>query len=90
MICYNIVMDKTKKIMIFSAVVLILVIAAGIWYWFVWRQAAKVELLPTYLSESASQALETAQNPVEKVAETNPFKNEETNPIINIYKNPFE
>lgn len=81
-----------KKVLLTTVeiIVALAVIAGGLWYWFVGRQSVKEEPLPTYLSEEATQALEAAQNPVKNLAETNPFKNEETNPLINLYKNPFE
>jgi cytoskeletal protein RodZ len=84
--------EGSKKFLITTVgiIAVLAVIAGGLWYWFVGRQAAKKEPLPTFLSEEATQALETAQNPAKNVAETNPFKKEETNPLLNKYKNPFE
>ena len=71
--------------------VLALAAAAGYFSWQYWQKLQiKQEPLPTYISEEASRALETAQNPVKNVVETNPFKKEETNPLLNVYKNPFE
>lgn len=84
--------EGSKKFLITTVEIIAVsaVIAGGLWYWFLGRQSIKEEPLPTFISEEASQALETAQNPVKKVVETNPFKNKETNPFINLYKNPFE
>ena len=83
-------MDTKKLIWIIVGLAVLALLVAGGWYWFIWRQAAKEEPLPTFLSEEATQALDAAQNPVKNVAETNPFKKEETNPLLNKYKNPFE
>ena len=86
-------MEESSKKSLFTAIEIIgvlAIIAGGLWYWFVGRQAVEEEPLPTYLSEEATQALETAQNPMKNLAETNPFKEEETNPLLNKYKNPFE
>lgn len=80
---------KNNLIIAISAVIAVILISGGLWYWYVLRKPSE-EPLPTYLSEEATQALETAQNPVKNVAETNPFKKEETNPLLNKYKNPFE
>ena len=81
---------SVKKI-IELIVILAVLVVAGYYGWQYWqeRQAAQ-EPLPTYLSEEATQALDAAQNPVKNLTETNPFKEEETNPLLNKYKNPFE
>lgn len=71
-------------------VALVALIVGGYYSWKYWQKRQAQEPLPTYLSEEATQALEKAQNPVKNVAETNPFKKEETNPLLNLYKNPFE
>ena len=82
-------MDTKKLILVLVGLAVLAV--AGYYGWQYWqKQQIKQEPLPTYISEEATQALETAQNPVKKVAETNPFKKEETNPLLNVYKNPFE
>lgn len=77
--------------MIWTIVGAAVLVVAGYYGWQYWqkKQAAE-EPLPTYLSDEATQALEAAQNPLKNVAETNPFKKEETNPLLNKYKNPFE
>lgn len=82
-------MDTKKLIETIVGVAVLIVVGYYGWQYWQKRQAVQ-EPLPTYLSEEATQALETAQNPVKKVTETNPFKEEETNPLLNIYKNPFE
>ena len=82
-------MDAKKAILAIAGLAVLAV--AGYYGWQYWQKSQiKQEPLPTYISEEASQALETAQNPVKNVAETNPFKEEETNPLLNKYKNPFE
>jgi len=81
----------SAKKLIWTIVGLAVLIAAGYYGWQYWQKLQTApEPLPTYLSEEANQALETAQNPVKNVSETNPFKEEETNPLLNKYKNPFE
>ena len=81
--------NRKSLITTVEIIAVLIIIAGGFWYWYVGRQPSE-EPLPTYLSEEATNALETAQNPVKNVVETNPFKNEETNPLLNKYKNPFE
>lgn len=82
---------ETKRILTIVEIIGLAVLAAvGYYGWQYWQNRQAQEPLPTYLSEEATQALEAAKNPVENIAETNPFKQEETNPLLDLYKNPFE
>ena len=55
--------EGSKKFLFTVAeiIAVLAVIAGGLWYWFWGRQPAKEKPAPTYLSEEATQALETAQ-----------------------------
>ena len=87
--------DNSKIKLIALAVLIILLVAAGFWYWY--QKGAKV---PKETSP-ATQLFEKVQNPMEKLPETNPFKvqsnpfSADVNPLSNsnpfneIYKNPF-
>lgn len=81
-----IVNNKLKATII--GVVAVLVIAAGIgyWYWSKSKQAPPLEEVPTL----GSEIFEKTQNQLEgRVPDTNPFKDQK-NPFDAIYKNPFE
>lgn len=70
------------------AVVGILVIAAGgFWFWY-WLRSKQVPLEET--SSLGSEIFEKTQNPLEgQVPDANPFKDQK-NPLDIIYQNPFE
>lgn len=73
------------------AVLALILVAAGIWYW----QRNRLTAPPTL----GSELLEKARNPLKdevpetnpfKKVETNPFKEAESNPFIGTYENPFD
>ncbi|MDO8560650.1 MAG: hypothetical protein Q7R91_00335 [bacterium] len=87
--------DNLKIKFIALAILVILLVAAGFWYWY--QKRAKV------LKETSrsAQFFGKVQNPMEKLPETNPFKVQSnpfsadanplssSNPFNEIYKNPF-
>lgn len=79
------------------SVVIIIIVVAGFWYWRSKApressyqkqvQQVKENLIDTSLG---SNILDKTQNPIKnKLPEANPFQKIETNPLKNIYKNPF-
>lgn len=87
-------MDQKSNINFIIAVVVIAVLVlVGAWWW---QKNKKFEAIPPQTTEEqkpaglGGQLYESVSNPVEgKVPETNPFKTE-TNPLKDVYKNPFE
>lgn len=81
------IVNNTPKTIIIGAVA-ILVIAAGIgyWYWSKSKQAPPLEEVSTL----GSEIFEKTQNQLQgQVPDTNPFKDQK-NPFDSIYQNPFE
>ena len=82
---------ESKPRLIALAVIVIALIAAGIWYW--QRRPAEAPA-----GTIGAELFEKAQNPLKDElpqtnpfkAETNPFKNTESNPFIGTYENPFD
>jgi hypothetical protein len=87
-------MDQRKAI--FVTVVVLLVAAGGVGIWLWQREVPQLELakLPSFRESEESlggQIYERSQNPLSgEIPPTNPFEVKETNPLSNIYKNPFE
>ena len=91
-----------KQKLIIMAVVVVFVATAGIGFWF-WSQKSgqgifpqlsnptTKELSPAEVEVSlGSQILEQTQNPLKgKLPPTNPFEETETNPLKEVYQNPF-
>lgn len=94
-------MQSKQKISIIGAVA-ILVIASGVVFWYVSSsQRIEAPLEPQTLTKESSvdeakdtlggQILGKTQNPLEgELPATNPFEKTETNPLKDVYKNPFE
>ena len=86
---------EPKLRMIALAVLVIALVAAGIWYW---QRGQAVPPAETPVKAIGAELFEKAQNPLKDElpqtnpfkAETNPFKNTETNPFIGTYENPFD
>mgnify|MGYP001558929687 CR=1 FL=1 len=81
-----------KKILIIVVIAAFVLIAASYWYW----KSYKSELIavPEGVAAPAEQLgadiFEKAQNPLKnELPTTNPFKQAETNPIVDVYRNPF-
>ena len=84
-----IVAEKSKKnlLMIAGAVVIIVIIGAGIWYW---RGRTSVPGTPTGEAPSTIGGQIFEKKPVkDALPETNPFSDSETNPLKRVIKNPF-
>ena len=86
--------SKISPAVVGVVLALVVVIGAGFWYW-QGRKAAMVERGTTQLNEEAvsvgfgAQVLEKSQNPIkDRIPETNPFE-KNTNPLKDVYKNPF-
>ncbi len=81
-------MAKLPIIAIFAVVI---IAALAFWWWQNGKEAEVLQLPETEQPASlGSQIYESVSNPVGgKVPETNPFKTE-TNPLKDVYKNPFE
>ena len=84
------------------AVVFVVALGTGFWYWQnnngpgteTDKQAqapSVVELSPAQVKESlGAEIIDQIQNPLKgKLPPTNPFEKAETNPLEDIYKNPF-
>ena len=86
---------EPKLRMIALAVLVIALVAAGIWYW---QRGQAVPPADMPVKTTGAELFEKAQNPLKDElpqtnpfkAETNPFKNTETNPFIGTYENPFD
>ncbi len=84
---------KNRVNLAIAIVAVAALILLGVWWW---QKSQKTETLPAaQIGEEkpaglGGQLYESVKNPVEgKVPETNPFKTE-TNPLKDVYKNPFE
>ncbi len=76
---------------VITAVALVLIGAAGIWYWQRRKAAAPAPNVGGEIFEQVQNPLKDElpqTNPFK--AEANPFQKTETNPFIGIYENPFE
>lgn len=81
-------------------IIVILLIAMGIYFWKFYRRPAAI--IPSAQKIEEPQGLgnkiaEEVQNPAEKIpqtnpyeTETNPFEETKTNPFKDVYKNPFQ
>lgn len=77
------------------AVIAALLAAAGIWYWYRQKDTAPQDVPARSIG---GDIFEKTQNPLKDElpetnpfkAETNPFKDKETNPFIGTYENPFD
>lgn len=78
----------SRKNIVFIVVGILVIVAAGFWYWSKSKQAPTIETqkAPTL----GGQISEKLQNPIGgKLPETNPFKDQK-NPFDVIYQNPFK
>ena len=95
-------MDGKPKPIFIVIIVSILVIVAGVGFWYWQKKGAKAifpqtsipeaeNLSPAEVKESlGGQIFEQTQNPLKgKLPPTNPFEETETNPLKNVYQNPF-
>lgn len=84
--------QKNNMNLIIAVIVIAVLILAGAWWW---QKNKKPETTSPQIGEQepaglGGQLYESVNNPIEgKVPETNPFKTE-TNPLKDVYKNPFE
>lgn len=82
----TVVDNKRKTVIITSAMILVIAAGVGFWYWSRSKQTLPSPEAPTL----GSEIFEKTQNPVQgRVPNANPFKNQK-NPLDTIYKNPFE
>ncbi len=82
---FDIINLMSRKSVIFIVVGILVIVAAGFWYWSKNRQTP-AQQTPTI----GGQIFEKTQNPLGgKLPETNPFK-EQKNPFDVIYNNPFK
>ena len=88
---------KSKPIISVSIVIAVIVVGAGFWYWSQRNAIAPETTLLPFDELSPAEAEDTlggqiigkAQNPFKgEIPELNPFRTE-TNPLKNIYLNPF-
>lgn len=83
-------MGNQAKI-IAAAILAVILVGAGIWYWQRRRAAAPAPNVGGEIFEQVQNPLKDElpqTNPFK--AEANPFQKTETNPFIGIYENPFE
>ena len=92
--------QKQQTVLIVAGVVLILAGGVGFWFWsqkggqesFSPSSAPTVrDLSSAEIEESlGSQIIEQTNNPLKgKLPPTNPFEKTETNPLKDVYQNPF-
>jgi flagellar basal body-associated protein FliL len=84
------------------AIIVILAIAAGVYFWKFYKKPELPTPVPSVKTEEpqslGGSISEQVQNPAEKLPQTNPFKEiktnpfegKETNPFKDVYKNPFQ
>lgn len=92
--------NKQKTIILIAIAVLVIVAGVALWYWSASRrieaprepQTLTKELSPAEAKDTlGGQILGKTQNPLEgELPATNPFEKTETNPLKDIYRNPFE
>ncbi len=93
-------MNKNLVRPITGLIILVVLAAVGFWYWsqkggqgIFPRPSAPAarELSPAAVEESlGGQIFEQTQNPLKnKLPPTNPFEKTETNPLKDVYQNPF-
>lgn len=90
-------MENKSKIFVIAAIVIVIA-GAGFWYWSR-KKAATPKTAPALFSELSpekaedtlgSQILGKTQNPLKgELPPTNPFEKNETNPLKDVYVNPF-
>ena len=92
-------MNNKKLIPIVAVALIFLAGGAGFWYWSQRKvstpettTAPFSELTPTEAKDTlGGQIIGKTQNPLEgELPPTNPFEKTETNPLKNVYRNPFE
>ena len=89
---------KSKPMVLVSVIIAVIIAAAGFWYWSQKRAAVPAttapfgELTPAEAKNTlGGQILGKIQNPLEgELPPTNPFEKTETNPLKDVYRNPFE
>jgi len=75
--------DNNRKIVI--AVLILLALGAGFWYWSISKQASSPEG-----PSLGSEIFDKTQSPLGgQVPDANPFKDQK-NPLDSLYQNPFE
>ena len=91
-----------KKVLLAAVIIVLILAVAAVFWFFIYNdeklgqtEQAKEQITDT--SESAStlggsifETVESQNNPIQKLPETNPFNKVETNPFKQGYKNPFE
>lgn len=89
-----------KKLIPIIVVLILLALGAGFWFW---SQKGGQEIFPQFFAPSAQELspaevegslggriFEQTQNPLKgKLPPTNPFEKAETNPLKDVYQNPF-
>ena len=76
------------------AAIIVVGVLAGVGYWYWTTRKGPEQVIPTGLG---SELFEKARNPLRGelpetnpfTAETNPFEETKTNPLKDVYKNPF-
>ena len=94
--------SRQKTIIIAVAVVFVVALGTGFWYWqknsgSVTETGNGIQTISTTELSSAevkeylgAEIIDQIQNPLKgKLPPTNPFEKAETNPLEDIYKNPF-
>lgn len=85
-------MDAKKVLTIIEIVAVVALVVGGYWYWKNVYDKAPEKVEESFISEEATQSLESIDQPIKKDAlpQTNLFKETETNPFIDTYRNPFD
>jgi len=80
------VMRMNKKVLVAALIVAVAVLVGG---YFAWQKLSAPEVADPPKS-LGGELFEEVANPIkEKLPETNPFTEAETNPLDAVYKNPF-
>lgn len=83
-------MQMKSRLLILYIVTGAILIGAGVWFWYTSRLAQEgVFEEPASLGEQLFEQVEQSANVAEEVPQTNPF-NKPTNPLKDVYNNPFE